>query len=828
MQGDCRRCRREDWSSLLRESVSPGGVDLRGITSIPDSSEVQITAMSGNDVCIQCGKPKVGVLVQSRLGRDEAPTFVVCVCDADRDQRDLADSVAMLDRLAKRSFVDELGGSGHDDRLYGGGIGCHGDGVLVNSDDEESTALKATVTWAEVSESKGSIVERAEIVSRQLSDAVNHASCKFAHFEAGEMEVVKEYEIRIDRNLSKRMFQKCRETAEAGLEVGFPAVFTVDSDALSARVQVRSKNNATVKVTLGTRFLCPGMSLCESIEGKIRGAGHILALRPDACSQAYRISVDRKTVLHSMWSLRMSYYPATGKYSAELEFPSQEAPLPLHVSAAIEWLHTFWGHVDALTKFVPNSLVAGCKAASISVVDVARPPDGNCIYRVKADGELRWLVKWDAVMYCCIPDRHLTVISWNVLGYSQHGNAEEVTIMRAEQLASGQCVFIDVLTENGDAAAPSRRHVAGSALTRLTSPAMVLVRSEFASQGEAEEDRKVCGFPTDGVVAIDVATSMTYRLKRPTIDMQAVGGTLKVAHGDLVVPEPKALPWMKEGRVYEMGIARGGRGLTFTASCPRPDKVKPNTALVANDIITSVLGNGDEAAMTGRFVTSLSFAVRSKVYEYAANRLRGGNLVIDVGSGRLQSKEIMAKYSASWLLCDPSLDTRGLRHRVTDITNMDGLSIVASMKNADLKQGKYLAYRSSFESLMAKPEVSEFVRRHRTPVVYCFSLSHVMNQFVQLSSRAIPQVACGFVYDGHDPDGYVFNLPGAKMRVVDARRRVGEYLFGSDPWASEPMLTVKSIGSGTRVMYVDEMELPDFAIPVRMLQISQRLVMVTL
>ena len=800
-------------------SMRPRGTD--------NSSEGQIVAMTDNSVCDQCGRPRVGRLVQRRLGRDEAPTFVVCVCDATQNQRDLVGSVAVLDQLVRGySAVESRVLTPFAPGAATSASSESGEVVPIPTDDV-STCSDETVAWTAVSEARESASKDRDAAASRLRSAVAHGSCMFMRFDASEIPIAHEYEIRVEGGLSKCMFERHDIEVTESVEVGFPATLVIDGSTLSVRVRVRSDEGATAKATVRSEFVCPGMTLCSSLEADVSAECSHMTSRPDTCSQGYRIKVRSKTVDSAMWKLRLSHYPATGKYSAELEFPSQERPSPAHVSAGIEWLHTFWGHVDSLSRYIPESLISSCRIASTSVVDIARPPEGKCIYRVKADGELRWLVKRGTVIYCCIPDRRLSVVSWSVLKHPMRAQDSDVVIMRAEQLASGQCVLIDVLSEGGEAASASRKHVPGKVLSRVISPAMTLVREEFSTLEEAEEDRKVCGFPTDGVLAIEVATSMTYRIKRPTIDMQASRGLLNVMAGDLVVPRPKAMPWMEDGRVYEMAVTKGGRGLTFTASCPRPDKQHPNRADVANNIITSVLGDGDEALMTGRFVTMLSFAVRSKVYEHAINKLRGGRLVIDVGSGRMQSKDIMAKHSASWLLCDPGLDTSTLRRKTIDITDMDGMSIVASMKNANMRDGKYLAYKSTFESLIAKPEVSQFIRAQRVPVVYCFSLSYAIGQFMQLLSWAVPQVGCSFVYDGHDSEGWVFNLPGARMRATDVKRRVGQYSFGSDPWVSEPMLLTRSFMDRARVLEVEQMELPDIVIPARMQQMVHHLVMVS-
>jgi len=143
-----------------------------------------------------------------------------------------------------------------------------------------------------------------------------------------------------------------------------------------------------------------------------------------------------------------------------------------------------------------------------------------------------------------------------------------------------------------------------------------------------------------------------------------------------------------------------------------------------------------------------------------------GPLVVDVGSGRMQSYSIMSSISPVFLLCNPELDL-SLLHRGNvchDITKLDDISIISAMSNCIRSRVKYIAYKDTIESLLSRSQVKSFICSKSIPICYSFSLSHTHKSFRQLAEWMVPQVGCCYLYDDADCNG-VFNDSGVSMRI---------------------------------------------------------------
>ena len=111
--------------------------------------------------------------------------------------------------------------------------------------------------------------------------------------------------------------------------------------------------------------------------------------------------------------------------------------------------------------------------------------------------------------------------------------------------------------------------------------------------------------------------------------------------------------------------------------------------------------------------------VRKHVYETADNMVTEGKLMIDVGSGHLQSRSFYETSVNSFLLCDPSLNTALLPigSRAVEVTGFDAKSI--SLALSDLSKGriKYAMYRGMAEDILLMPDVYEYICGLRVPIV---------------------------------------------------------------------------------------------------------------
>ena len=117
---------------------------------------------------------------------------------------------------------------------------------------------------------------------------------------------------------------------------------------------------------------------------------------------------------------------------------------------------------------------------------------------------------------------------------------------------------------------------------------------------------------------------------------------------------------------------------------------------------------------------------------------------------------------------------------------------------------KYAIYRDTIESLMRHPEVYEYVRRIRIPLVYSFSLSRVHHVFNALCRDGIPQVGSLYLYDDSDPDGFIVNDSGVYMRELQDSSSTATVRLPSDDEYVEPAIRSSWFDTGVTITRATE------------------------
>ncbi|CAH0521469.1 unnamed protein product [Peronospora belbahrii] len=185
-------------------------------------------------------------------------------------------------------------------------------------------------------------------------------------------------------------------------------------------------------------------------------------------------------------------------------------------SAATRLISKSLGHLH-FTKTAPSSAARR----------VSRTPFLDN-YRVKVDGEHAWVFDAGSAWYVCRNDPNLTVVNYVI-----KSDVEEFTgltnVLRVEQLVDGSMVLIDIISANGVVQTITRkydeyRRIIGEILI----PPSVIIRKEYSTFEEAEKARLTDGLPSDGVIIIEKNTSITYRIKKPTIDLLCYRGDMQI------------------------------------------------------------------------------------------------------------------------------------------------------------------------------------------------------------------------------------------------------------------------------------------------------------
>jgi hypothetical protein len=413
-----------------------------------------------------------------------------------------------------------------------------------------------------------------------------------------------------------------------------------------------------------------------------------------------------------------------------------------------------------------------------------------------------------SVWYYCRNDGSLTIVGY-VTKPSVCDFSRTPAVLRVETLTTGRIVFIDVLS-TGSLVLPISRSVRLSydSLNLIPLlPSNMIIRADFGTHKLAQDESRLRTIPNDGVVAVDKHTSLSYRIKEPTLDVKCIGNKLCVARGvDDYLPVFNKFGRMSSGHIYECKLRVKNVGvrrvLDIEEFHERYDKEKPNSLTVYNRIRDVMLSDKSVNEVISREVSSFSFAVRKYVYHRADGSRSSGRLIIDVGTNKLQSLSVMNELPAvSWLMVDPNIaipSSANTRNWV-DATLYDSNSIVNLLNDLNVGKVKFAYMRITIEQLLSNENVYMVMHHKRYPLVYSFSASYCTSTMNQLRRLGIPQIGCVFSYDNQNADGIVFDVGGMSMRVnkqtgkgdavFDAHTHFEEYPVCSQDF---PQFTVKA------------------------------------
>ena len=219
-------------------------------------------------------------------------------------------------------------------------------------------------------------------------------------------------------------------------------------------------------------------------------------------------------------------------------------------------------------------------------------------------------------------------------------------------------MYIDLLAIDSLPLPPRREYANPDLEMRsIRSPPGLVIRRDFNTIQEAQLHLSEGLMPADGVITIEKNTLLSYRIKDPTVDLGCDGDYLVSGGSRRSKLRVRSLPGMRRKVIYECRLRKEGGDLIVAGYFPRIDKDRPNGLNVVSDVLFRLDGVNNDGKVLSRQIQLYSFMVRKHVYETADNMVTEGKLIIDVGSGRLQSRSFYETSVNSFLLCDPGLDT---------------------------------------------------------------------------------------------------------------------------------------------------------------------------
>jgi hypothetical protein len=260
-------------------------------------------------------------------------------------------------------------------------------------------------------------------------------------------------------------------------------------------------------------------------------------------------------------------------------------------------------------------------------------------------------------MWCvCRPDGDLTVSSWVSASVSEFVSCEN--IVRVELFSNGDMVVSELVANCSGVVRPDARYEATKDIQFGYLSAKLMSHRDFSTYQEAYDEVSRTAIPADGVLIVNVTGSSIFRIKEPTIDLIVSQGrliSLKSEDRRSMFSMP-AMPGMRERSVNERTSEPHDGSARVKRHVPRPDKLSPNRYDVVMSTIYRTLGRSMDAEVIAQKVTSISYTCRQMVHSRAASGLSAKGLIVDVGSGRLQSWSIVTGMSQRLLFCDPQLD----------------------------------------------------------------------------------------------------------------------------------------------------------------------------
>ncbi|KAJ3220934.1 hypothetical protein HK099_003893 [Clydaea vesicula] len=721
--------------------------------------------VDNDDTCLFCGLSKSGQFIGRRQGADEARVLIKCSCVSD-------------DEVSKMIY------------------------------DSEEFAYSVTSVSDPLAE---------ELMIRNNSDSDR---LQDRTFDMSSHTLYNEIEITLSPSLSSICFNRIEDYAEMIIfEAGHPGTNINGDLMLSSNVRFRIAAHTThngenstnsqlnsfshKSVTCNVKNVVSKFSCAPDITYKSSYEFDVIDWKPfldnHLCKQSYSIMFIERICIIGDWLCRARKYSPDGVYSCEFEYIKSSKPSDEDVLCILDIIHSRFIHETNYGKYLRQEYIDILRHSARPTKDIKHIPGSKNSYRIKVDGEYAWVFDAGSIWYICRNDPKLTVVGYIMKQFISVFKALH-TVIRVEQMVDGTLVLIDVLCLNGKVRDITRRY--DDATTALKNgaifPPNMIIRHEYNTMEEAQRARLTSDIPSDGIIIIEKNTSITYRIKNPTIDLLCTGKNLVTINENKRMSKVMdSLEGMQKNVIYECNIELCDNDkLKIIKAMPRYDKVVPNRPQVLKDII-SVLKSDNmiDYTLIDR-VSNYSFFVRKYMYSWANNRMRDNKLIIDVGSGRIQSIScIKENPNYSYLLCDPKLRIPNNidSSKWLDATNYDDKSKLNLLERLHKGKDKMAYYRGSIESFFTSYNILSFVIDNRCMLIYCFSLSYMITFFNDMASRGAKQIGSCYIYDNIKEDSTLVDIGGIRLQAEDESRKNAIATFGNKVEYKEPLINSNDI-----------------------------------
>lgn len=603
-----------------------------------------------------------------------------------------------------------------------------------------------------------------------------------------------EAEVRLNPFMSESMYELMHgemfgKVTMSGIEEVGCSTWLGPPVNMNAKVRIRSNGEKVVKVPMEIYQIAPGIKFAISYEYKFTGT----IMRPDYTVQMNEITTDYKLMGVKMKLIARRYdVEDTSSYSGEIEIMQKVTPRQLRM--LLDVFVNIIGHSRTIANEIDYEYMSSVRSADHAVVDVSDISMYKGTFMYKADGMKVYVFCYSFGYVVTMTDTNLTVISCRFTDAMQpiYEMTRTPDIMVAEMMMDGTLIYIDTLARDSFVMSSSRMYDP-EPKSSFQYPSMI-VRQRWDSL-PSKATSIYTSMPNDGIVC--VTPFRTLRLKEPTVDLRFVDGQLCTIDDRELIPIAKGSKHMTERMIYELKVCRCDKtnAVELRYPVPRLSKVVPNNIDIVKRAVAAV--SSDKHMTTSLFdITSMSFSMRSRVYEMAQTSASSTRKVIVIfGSGRLQEWKQMKLSNFSYIAIDPEIDaTRFGRNmkRVTVLPYDMKAKFSTNVMSISKRPGCVLYCKAFSEDFIMNTGATTFMSTNGIPAVFSFSISYHIRLINTLVREGVKCYGCGYIHDGMTSQT-VGNKPITMTRrtSIDMKEQVVA-TFGKSTYV-EPFLSFNAV-----------------------------------
>lgn len=429
----------------------------------------------------------------------------------------------------------------------------------------------------------------------------------------------------------------------------------------------------------------------------------------------------------------------------------------------------------------------------------------------KVDGERMFIVCMGYTAFAIRRDTSMAVRFWFCLREDVASGLNDITIIDVEYTSTGDFVIIDILrTSNGKYADHNRtmEWVSNQVVfhSNLLNELGVYVREYWVIDTDNNINSDTNNI-VDGIVAInpgDIAARKIKSTKSTELQVSPNGSSFLSADGTEVFLGLRPPEGSRTGEIFEVRFTvTANDRINVTDVFRRVDKIKANSNIVVNDIITSSVSTGrnddsNERRRALLWCKSVSRYINKLVESIDTPK----PIIIDVGSGDGQSLDSMDNTSPTYsrLLIEPDVDKcKRLCRRLGQRPPEPGVGHLRSkVRRLVMRTEQTVVCNSGFEDILEDEDLCDELFPSVRAIVGTFSLHYVIECMSEMKlNTSIPIYGCGYVYDNVGVGEYMTNSCGVSMKRLG--KTECSVTWGGDRVYHEPFVTSGDYGTFSRV-----------------------------